>query len=206
MIKLTTFQSNTLSKSSVEAFYIVEITYKTEEVVLGNSVWQTNYKRLSTFQRDITLSNNKTFIGNSPIIQLEPPKISSEVDREQYTITFADVNYEYGVLSENNLIGMPVEVGIIFIDYDTKQPNLNSNEVLIVYRGQIDSASYAIDTSESGSVIYKLSCASPIANLEAVKPFYTSKSFMKDKIKADDTSFDQVAQGTGALRLKWGRV
>jgi hypothetical protein len=206
MIKLTTFQINTLSKSSVEAFYIVEIGYKTTEVILGNAVWQTNYKRLSTFQRDITLSDGRTFIGNSPIIELQPPKISSVVDREQYVITLADVSYEYGVLSENNLVGMPAQVGIVFIDYDTKEPNLNANEVLIVYKGQIDAASYLIETSEIGSTIYKLACASPVANLEAVKSFYTSKSFLKDKIRSDDVSFDQVAQGTGSLRLKWGRT
>jgi hypothetical protein len=206
MIKLTTFQINTLSKSSVEAFYIVEVGYKTNEVVLGNTVWQTDYKRLSTFQRDITLSDGRTFIGNSPIIELQPPKISSVVDREQYIITLADVNYEYGVLSENNLVGMPAQVGIVFIDYDTKEPNLDANEVLIVYKGQIDAASYLIETSEIGSTVYKLACASPVANLEAVKSFYTSKSFLKDKIRSDDVSFDQVAQGTGSLRLKWGRT
>jgi len=206
MIKLTTFQINTLSKSSVEAFYIVEIGYKTTQVILGNTVWQTDYKRLSTFQRDITLSDGRTFIGNSPIIELQPPKISSVVDREQYVITFADVSYEYGVLSENNLVGMPAQVGIVFVDYDTKEPNLNANEVLIVYKGQIDAASYLIETSEIGSTIYKLACASPVANLEAVKSFHTSKSFLKDKIRSDDVSFDQVAQGTGSLRLKWGRV
>lgn len=206
MIKLTTFQTNTLSKNSVEAFYIVEIGFRSQQVVLGNLVWQTDYKRISTYQRDITLSDGRTFLGNAPIIELQPPKISSEVDREQYTITLADVSYEYGELSENNLVGMPAQVGLILIDYETKEPNLNVNEVLIVYKGQIDSASYSIDTSEAGSVIYKLACASPIANLDAVKAFHTSKSFMKDKIKSDDISFDQVAQGTGALRFKWGRV
>jgi hypothetical protein len=202
MISLTTFQSNTLSKQNVEAFYIIEIEYKT----YSNNSWTTSYKRLSTFNKDVTLTNGKTYTGNSPIIELQPPRISSEVDREQYTITFADPNYEFGILSENNLVGMAVEAGIILLDYETKLPNLNSQEVLLVYKGRIDSSSFSIDTSEFGAVLYKLACASPVANLDAVKPFYTSKSFMKDKIKSDDTSFDQVSQGTGTLRFKWGRV
>ena len=183
MIKLTNFQSNTLARDSVNAFYIIEIGYKSQEVVLGNLVWQTNYKRLSTSLADITFSNGKTYTGKAPILSLQPPRISSEVDREQYLISIADPEYEYGVLSENNLVGMPVKVGIVFINPDTEQPNLDYDEVLLVYKGQIDAASYSIDTNETGTIIYKLACASPVANLDAVKPFYTSKSFIQEKIK-----------------------
>jgi hypothetical protein len=203
MINLTNFQTDVLSRDLVEAFYILQIEYK---YTLNYTSWTTSYKRLSTFNRDITLSDGRTYLGNAPLIELQPPKISSEVDREQYVITLADVNYEFGPLSENNLVGMPVEVGIVFIDPISKLPNLSASEVLIVYKGQIDSSSYSIDTSEIGATIYKLSCASPVADLDSTKPFYSSKSFMREKIKASDSSFDQVAQGTGTLRLKWGRV
>jgi hypothetical protein len=194
MIKLTQTQINILNKPNIEAFYCLQIKK-------GNT-----FKRLSTYFRDITLSDGRIFTANSKIAILDPPRISTQVDREQYSIGLTDPDFEFGFLSEQGLVGCPIEVLLVFINPDTNLPITNINDVLLMYRGQIDFTRYQIETQELGEVMYTINCASPIANLEATKAFYNSRSFMRNNINPSDSAFDHVYQGTGKIRLKWGRI
>jgi hypothetical protein len=73
-----------------------------------------------------------------------------------------------------------------------------------VYKGFIDNVAYATDTSEAGENLFRITCASPMAALDMAKPFYTSKDALVD-LDPDDNSFDHVYEGSGQIRLKWGK-
>lgn len=194
MIKLTQTQIDILNQDSIEAFYCVQISKLN------------NIKRFSTYFRDITLSDGRVFIGNSKLVSLEAPKVSTEVDRERYTITLADPDFEFGYLSEQGLVGTPIEILLVLIDPLTKLPITNVNEVFTVYRGQIDNTKYQVSLESIGEVIYTIDCASPVANLDAIKPYYSSRTYVRENVNSSDSSFDQVYQGSGKIRLKWGRT
>ena len=98
------------------------------------------------------------------------------------------------------------EVRLLLVDPTTKLPITDINETIILYKGQIDSVSFKADLSDIGENTFSIIAASPLASLDATKPFYTSKSFMREKVLTTDSSFDQVYQGSGKIRLKWGKV
>ena len=44
-----------------------------------------------------------------------------------------------------------------------------------------------------------------MADLDLVKSFYTSKDSITQK-NSQDTSFDKVHEGSGAINVKWGKI
>lgn len=188
MIQFSQTLVNILSQPSIEAFYLVE--------VLGY--------RTTNYPSNITLSNGAVYVNDGKLLSVTPPKLSTVVDREVYTIVFADPVFEYGQIAETGLVGQDANVRLCVVDPTTKLPLTNINDTILVYKGRVDSASYAIDTNNVGSVQFSITCASPMANLEGVKAFYGSKQFIRN-LNANDSSFDQVYEGAGTLEMKWGR-
>lgn len=193
MIQFNQTLINVLSQPSIESFYLVKI-----------AAIELSPYLITSYASNITLSNGETYINDGRLVSVTPPKLSTVVDREIYTITLTDSDYFYGQFAETGLVGKKVEVRVGFINQNTGLPLTDISDTLLIYRGQVDSASYSIDTSNVGSVIFTLSCASPMANLDGVKVFYGSKPFMRD-LNTEDTSFDQVYEGSGKINLKWGK-
>jgi len=194
MIKLTALQQSLLAQSVVRSFYTIKIEAPSTTL------------KMSTFYREFTLSTGDTYTPNCPLVEVQPPQISSSVDREQFSISLADPAFESGLLAEAGLIGSKIEIRIVFLDISNDLPYSDINESLIVYKGQIDAVSYKIDNAEIGSVLYTISCASPMAKLDMAKPYYTSKTFIRENVLSTDSSFDQIYQGSGSVRLKWGKL
>ena len=44
-----------------------------------------------------------------------------------------------------------------------------------------------------------------MADLDAVKPFYTTKDFVR-QLNPDDSCFDQIYHGSGFVNLNWGKA
>lgn len=194
MITLTSTQNNILQQNIVESFYAIKIS--------GPSVT----KKICNYFTDVTLSNSDVYLGNKEILTIQPPQITTTVDREQYTVVLADPEFEYGSLAEDNFVGSEFEVRLILINPSTKLPVTDINETLILYKGQVDAVSFKADLSEIGENTFTIIGASPLASLDAVKPFYSSKTFLREKVLATDSAFDQVYQGSGKIRIKWGKV
>lgn len=193
MIELTSVQQSVLSESNFNFFYAVRIDLPTHS------------RYFSTYFDTVTIGGN-LYDSNSAILSVEPPKISTSVDREEFNITMADVNFVQGIAAENGIVGSDVEVRLVLISGSTGLPITNLADTIIIYKGQVDSVSYLINTADTGEAVFKISCASPMAKLDMSKPYYSSKTFVKEKVSSNDNSFDQLYQGSGSIRLKWGKV
>lgn len=188
MIQFSQTLIDILSEPAIESFYLISVLdYKT-----------------TTYPTNITLSNNETFLSDGKLLEVTPPKLSTVVDREAYSIKFSDVDFFFGQFAETGLVGQTVIVRLGFVDQSTGLPLTNINDTLLVYKGQIDGVNYTIDTENVGSVIFEVICASPMANLDGVKSFYGSRPFIRN-LNPEDSSFDQIYEGSGKLNLKWGK-
>lgn len=188
MIQFNSTIQSIISQPTVELFYLVTIgSYKT-----------TNYFRA------ITLSNGEVFPADGRLMQVDPPQLSSTVDRELYKISFADPDFYFGTEFPTNLVGTEVSVRVGFVDQSTKQPLTQISNTVIIYKGAVDGTSYSIETENSGESVWLVTCASPMNDLEMVRAMYTSKDAIKLSFPGD-TSFDQIYEGSGDVELKWGK-
>ena len=178
-----------LAKREISAFYIVDIN---------------GTNRFCTHYADIAF-NGHTYTGNISLVSVDPPQMTTVVDRQQFKLGFSDPNMEFGSIAELGMVGQPVSIYIAFIDIDTGEPQLSLPDVILAYRGKIDGTAYGIETDEIGSSIFELTCSSPMGDLDAVKPMRATQDYM-DKNFPGDSSFSQIYQGSGTLYLRWGKA
>jgi hypothetical protein len=191
MIEFSSTVVQILSNPTIEAFYLVDV--------------DSGLYRTTSFFRDVTLSNGVTYASDGKLISVDPPQLSSTVDREIYKIALADPNFTLGSASEIGLIGKLVEVRIGFVNQATNLPETNILNTIIVYKGAIDGTSFNVNTASIGEVTLNITCSSPMADLDLRRPIYTTKDSIRSK-DPSDTSFDQIYEGSGQLQLKWGKV
>jgi hypothetical protein len=172
---------------------------------------------INTSGRDLTLSNGTTYLGNHSLISLEPPRLSSVVDRSPYKLSFADPNLQLKQIFDSKITANEVIVRIGFfnakdtsvtgsdgISVNSMNPFLNILDTVIVYRGIIDIQNYELDINNY-SAIASLECASPVAGLDQVNSIFTSRDSIY-QLRSDDTSFDNVFVNSGSRTLLWGKV
>lgn len=187
MITFSTPISNLLQGVSIESFYCVQIgTYRT-----------------TSYHSDITVDGN-LFLSDGKLVSVDPPNISTEVDREIFKVTLTDSNFQLANTFQSGMVGASFEVKILFINPATNLPYTNSNDILIVYKGIIDNISIGVQPSNIGEVSITVSGASPMNDLDLVKNFYTSKEFIRSRYP-EDSCFDQIYEGSGPVNLKWGK-
>jgi hypothetical protein len=160
---------------------------------------------------DITLSNGITYISDGGLTNVDPPTFSSTVDRSTYSIAFSDVSSELKSYFEEGATGDSFSVRIGF--YNTLDGEVNGIEVggiltqiedtILIYKGVVDTQSYAL-SFDNGDLTARIEGSSPMADLDLVKPFYTNKDSMR-QINFNDTAFDRVFDGSGQIKLKWGK-
>ena len=189
MSKLNTRLKALVSQPVVESFYLVRVADF----------------RTTTFFDDVVTSDGQTYLAGNYLKAVDPPRLSSTVDRQQYTIVLSDVDSVFGQYAEVGLIGRVAEVCVGFVDQDTGQPELNRDNLLVLYRGRVDGTGYKTTTNEIGTNDFIVRCTSPMGNLDATKAYYTSKDFIQS-IDPTDTAYDQLYEGAGKINLKWGRV
>jgi hypothetical protein len=177
-----------LQQPTIEAFYLVDFAGE----------------KTTNYYADITLSNGDIFEANGRLIEIDPPKLSTSVDRELYKISFADPEMDYGNLAEEAIVGRPVVVRLGFVNQTSRQPYTDVADTVIVYKGKVDSGSYNINSANIGEAVFSISCASPMADLDLVKTLLTSKDALKD-IDPNDNSFSSIYEGSGQIQLKWGK-
>ncbi len=190
MIQFTSKVSGILANPSLDAFYVVDI---------GNGLYRT-----TSYYVDVVLSDNRIFAADGHLAAVDPPQLTSTVDREIFKIAIADANFSHGELIEDDLVGKPAEVRLVLIDPVTGQPELNIVNTILVYEGQIEGAAYTIETATIGTVGLSISCSSPMADLDLRKPVFLSKDYMRG-IDPSDSTCDQIYEGSGQIKLKWGK-
>jgi len=188
MITFSTTVQQVLTAPVVEAFYLVNF----------NGYLTTNYFT------NVAMSNGETYLSDGRLLQVDSPQLSTTVDRELYKITFADPSFSFGPTVDSSIVGKPVSVRLGFINQSTKQPYTNIADTFLIYKGKVDNGAYVVKTDEIGEVTFVLTCASPMADLDAVKALYSTRDSLRD-ISPRDTSFNQIYEGAGQIELKWGK-
>jgi len=163
------------------------------------------FRASTTFFNDVTLENGVRYFADDLIVSLDPPRLDSTVDREQYRITCSDPNYDLAAAAEVGLVGKLAEVRLCFIDTTTGLPATALADTLVVYRGKIDQLSSVIETEESGESLFNIVCASPMLSLMAKNGLYLSRDFVRSRVPLDSCC-DQIYEGSAAPALKWGRA
>lgn len=154
-----------------------------------------------TYTSDITLGSD-VYTGYGPVFNVDAPRMDSVVDRDLYKIALTDEGFSLGALYDTNFTGAEAEVRACLVDYYTGVPETNLDDTVLVYRGIIESFNYEIDTSEQGRVLSTISCSNPMADLDSVRVYYTSKDFLK-QVNPNDTAYNQIFAGSEGVSLVW---
>ena len=195
MIKISAAVQALLNQNIVSAFILVKIYIKPSTII----------KSITTNSYDLTMSDGVTYLSNGELISIDPPQISTNVDREIFKIVLADPNFAEGPYAESGYIGKSIEVRIGFLDRITNEPLLSISNTFITYAGRIEGTSYNVKTQEQGEATLELSCSSPMSDLDFKKSIYLSRDFIRGR-NANDVCCDSIYSGSGGLQLKWGRT
>lgn len=201
MRELGTVVSALMAMSGVKYFFLVSIRGTDHSTSLSH---------------DITMSNNVTYLADNGLIGVEPPRLSTTVDREAYKISFSDPNFTMKSYFEDGAVGDTVEVRLGFVnptqnpitgsdavDVLPQMPFLDLRDTIITYRGTIDNHGYGIDFAEN-AVTATIEGSSPMSDLDLVRTFQTSKECLQ-QFAPTDTAFDQVFVGSQEIIIKWGK-
>jgi hypothetical protein len=193
--------SNLMTLGGIEYFFLVSLRGADHSTSLPYS---------------ITMSNGITYLHDNGLTSVEPPRLSTTVDRESYKIAFADPNFLMRSYFESGAVGDAIEVRVGFIN-PTDSPIVGSDGVsvapdapfldirhtILSYKGIVDNHGYNIDFGDK-SVIATIEGSSPMADLDLVRVYYTSKESIK-QFSATDTSYDQIYEGSEEIVIKWGK-
>ena len=179
--------------------------------------------RHTTLPYDAEVPGVGTFMTDCGLASLDSPRLSSAVDKETYKICYIDPDFSLRALVENNLTGCSVSAKIGFINnlgedivgdttgavFSNGMAVLDSGDLVTSYEGTVDAPAYEI-SSENG-VILKLTCGSPMAALDMINVFYTSKDSLNQRVFktgtiTNDTAFDNVYVGSVAILMNWGKI
>ncbi len=172
---------------------------------------------LTTLQYDVAMSDGNTYLSDGGLVSIDPPRLSNVVDRESYKISIADPDFEFKPYLNNGIVGSELVVFVGFLN-TTNATITDSNgdeiehyqvfkdmrDTIISYKGVIDNNNYEVDFSNN-QVMLTLEGSSPLANLDQVKTFYTSKDQMM-QVNPNDTSMDEAYKGSEELVIKWGKA
>jgi len=186
---MRTFSTNVqqaLAQDYVEYFFLVELN-------LNNNYYMT------THSTDLTV-DGQLFTGNGTIFDYEPPSKNSVVDREAYSISFVDPSHTLLAEARTGIVGKSVTIRAGFV-HTTAGPLTNPSDLVYVYKGYVDAPTISNDFD---SKVMKIECSSPMADLDAVKPYFTTK-YGVTQYDSADTTFDRIYDGY-TLQLKWGKT
>jgi len=187
MRQLSTNVQAALAQEYVEYFFVVEMN-------LSNS----NYY-MTTHSSDITIGA-QVFTANGAIFNYEPPSQNSVIDREAYEISFIDPNNDLLEEALLGMIGKDIEIRAGFV-HSTLGPLTDPADLVFVYKGFIDRP---VISNNFESKIMKIECSSPMADLDAVRPFFTTPYGIVQYDSAD-SCFDKINDGFD-LQVKWGKI
>lgn len=187
-----------LSSDNISVFYCVHLTLGSTQLYHVNLPY------------DVTIPGLGTFLADNNLLSIEAPKLSTVVDRETYKITYLDVDFDFKPIFAAGAVGSPVSVYIGFFNTSEStlggaapgRPMLQREDIILAYRGIVDTHGYVIDQDEQPTC--GIECSSPMASLDLKKVFNTSRNSMRS-IAPSDSSFDQVYEGSAQSNLLWGK-
>jgi hypothetical protein len=161
--------------------------------------------KVTDYFNSITLNNGDYFLSDGRLLGIDPPAMTTSVDRQQYKISFADDDNFFGAMFEEvGYSGLPTFVRVGLLDPYSGLPRTDVNDTIMIYKGRMDNGGYSFNTESVGDATFTVNCTSPMGALDLIKTFYTTKDAYLNSYP-EDTSFSQVYEGSGQITLKWGK-
>lgn len=183
-----------LNANHIELFYLLRIYKQSGTSIVAST----------TYVRDLTMSNGITYAADDRLVNVDPPQLTTTVDREQYKITLADPDFSLGAHAETGLVGSIMETRIGFIEPVSGLPFSSIADTFVVYKGKVDSVGYTVNTSEFGEANIQIIGVSPMLSLEMKKGLFLSRDYIRQQ-NINDSCCDQIYEGSTAVVLKWGK-
>jgi len=151
-----------------------------------------------------------TYMTNNSLLSVEAPSISSVIGSESYSLVFGADDYSmrpyFDSNNASNMIGRDIKVvgGFVNISKETINgvlPGAVFSEYFLLYEGFVDGGIYDINPREQ--IIVNVGAVSPMGVLENTNVSLTDKRDLR-AVHQDDTSFDELFEGSSEVELKWG--
>lgn len=186
-----------LYTDNIAVFYLVHIVFPHTTL------------RHSTLPYTVTVPPLGTYIANSNLKSVEAPRLTSIVDRVSYKVVYADPEFEFKEYFELGATGSSVTIRLGFFNpLDVEiggaapgAPILTPENILVVYKGVIDSHGYVVDDGES---IATFECSSPMADLNQ-KTFYVTTDAEQRKRNPADVALENMHLSSTSQTLNWGK-
>lgn len=177
--------------------------------------------RFTTTPYDLVVGG-VTYLADNQLRSMDQPRLSDAVDRELFKLSFVDHQFTFGPLAAQMLKsrvsvygGLFNTTGEVLVDSSSQniqpgKPINNLADMFCLYRGFADSVGYTI--SEEDGAIFHIDCAAPVANLDALRSFYTTQDSLRQRVSvadwtaAPDTAFDNIAIGGNTKEILWGKI
>lgn len=191
MLQFSASVAAEIAAKTAKGFLCVLVKDSSDTVLLAST----------TYYDTVTLSDGIDYEPDDNVISVDPPQLSTTVDREEYKIVLDGAALDANL----DLVGCILEVRLCFLNTTTGLPYTDLADTLLFYRGRVSGKAAEFDTSELGSYQHTVSGASPMMALEMTGGMYLSRDFIRS-MHPDDSCCDEIYQGSSALVLKWGRL
>lgn len=201
MRTISTNVLNALKANSMTYFYLVDFDFRPglfPPSIFPNGNGYITSLPMDTIATPVFGTSSVTYSAEF-LVGIDPPRVSSITDRNAYKIVLADPTGAVKNAFDLGITGTPVAIRVGF--YLNGAPNLNPADLVLAYQGVIDSYSSSNDFEERTATI---ECSSPLADLDLQKQFLAGPDAIR-LYNANDTSFDQILEGAGQLKYKWGK-
>lgn len=213
-----------LTFPSIKLFYLINISALIKVVQSNN---QNQVVHVFEEQFHTSVPGGVTMrVGNADhfytddhgLLHIDPPRMSSVVDRESYKITYADPTFIWRDFFEQGIGRTNIIVRVGFYNMVPENDNLVINsggaviprgypltgfeDTIVLFSGSTDTPSYSIDAD--GEASFTLECSSPMGPLGLNRMLLTTQDSLKAR-HATDTSFKQVLLGSKGIDLVWGK-
>jgi hypothetical protein len=192
MISLSPAMQQLMEQDIVNTFYLVKI--------------YTDPPALLTSYGDAPLqtTTGETFINEGYLLSVDPPALSTTVDRAEFKVVLANNTFEASEFFDSvKFAGARLEVYLSAVT-ESGYPINDIDQMLMTYGGRISGITKEFDTNVEGESKITILCTSPVGKLDAKSSVYTSKEYLRN-IVPNDSAFDQVYIGSGRLALRWGK-
>lgn len=196
-----------LAQENVQFFYLVKIGPFKDLANVDQTIKHSLTPGGITIGSDVYTGTDD--ISNT-LLHIDPPRMSSVVDKESYKLTYADPDFLWRPVFEKGFYSVPIIISLGF--YNTTNgtlggaapgyPLTSPADIVTVYSGYIDAPSYSTDLNGETTLLFE--CSSPMGDLAMTRTLVTSRDNL-NQIDPTDTSFDEIYVGSRGLTLLWGK-
>lgn len=152
--------------------------------------------------------DSKSYSKENRVVEIEPINASASLDKSTIRVTLSDSDVSLRAsLDSWKMHGAPLVLYGGAINNTGSSiggiaPGNPFDEKVVVYEGTVDTFSYIVTPDDN--ILLSVEGASPMAALDLNRTILTSKTYLNQEYP-DDTSYDQVYEGSKELLLDWGK-